>query len=124
MASSQRRAARAALLAELEAGRPWRQATAAVGLSVCRTTVYRLRKRAALDPETAISDGRHGHTHKLLPPIQEWIVAQCQADPHLPSYQLQATIIAQFGVRLSVCYLNRVRAALGLRSVRPKKTAR
>jgi transposase len=122
MNQQQRRAARATFLAELQAGRPWREATAVAGLALSRTSVYRLRKRAAHSPESALSDGRHGHVHKLHPPIRDWIVATCHADPHLPSHRLQAAIDATFSVTISIRYLNQVRAALGVRFVRPKKT--
>src|SRR5688500_14835612 len=117
MDRQQRRTARAMVLADLNAGRPWQEATARAGLALSRTSVYRLRKRAAVDPEAALADGRHGHVHKLDPPIRDWIVATCQADPQLPSHRLQTMLEATFSVTISIRYLNQVRATLGVRSV-------
>src|SRR5262245_58198204 len=65
MDAEARRAAKLRLIVGLRQGQPWRDAAAAAGLRIGRTTAYRLRQRAALEDEAALVDGRHGHPSKV-----------------------------------------------------------
>jgi transposase len=114
------RAARARLVEEMDDGASWEQAVATAGLLVSRATAYRIWLRAWREGPSAFEDARHGQRAKLHAPIQTWLVAYCQAAPHTPSYELQPLVQHHFGITLSVRHLNRVRAALGVRWVRPR----
>jgi len=118
-------AARARLVEEMDHGASWQEAVAAAGLLVSRATAYRIWLRAWREGPSSFEDARHGHPTKVLAPFQTWLVAYCQTAPHTPSHQLQPLVQHQFGITISVRHLNRVRAALGVRWVRPhspKKT--
>lgn len=114
------RAARARLVEEMDDGASWEEAVATAGLLVSRATAYRIWLRAWREGPSAFEDERHGHPAKLHAPIQTWLVAYCQAAPHTPSHELQPLVQHHFGITLSVRHLNRVRAALGVRWVRPR----
>lgn len=119
------RAAKARLVEAMDQGASWDDAAATAGLLVSRATAYRLWLRACCEGPTAFEDGRHGHGAKTCQPIRTWLVAYSQATPHTPSHELQILVQQHFGITISVRQLNRVRAALGVRWVRPpapKKT--
>jgi len=119
------RAAKARLVAAMDRGVGWDAAAAEAGLLVSRATAYRLWLRACCEGAVAFEDHRHGHIAKTPTPIRTWLVAQCQANPHTPSHQLQIRIQEHFDLTISVRHLNRLRAALGVSWMRPsppKKT--
>ena len=117
-----RRAAKGRLVAGMNAGLSWREAAAAASITTSEATAHRLRRRVRQDGDTALDDHRHGSAYKLPPAVRQWLVDYCQAHPHTPSYLLQTVLHEQFDVLISVGYLNQVRAALGVRSVRPTAT--
>ncbi len=119
IADADYRAAKATLVAYMDEGYSWQEAAANAGVVVSRATAYRLWLRAWRDGPSALDDGRHGHPSKLRDPIRHWLVEVCTAAPATPSQALQTTIQAQFGVIVSVRQINRVRVALGVRTVRP-----
>jgi transposase len=119
------RAAKARLVEAMDRGVAWEDAAAAAGLLVSRATAYRLWLRACCEGTAAFEDGRHGHPAKTCAAIRTWLVAHCHCAPHTPSHELQRLVQQHFGITISVRQLNRVRAALGVRTVRapaPKKT--
>jgi putative transposase len=113
MDAEARRAAKLRLIVGLRQGQPWRDAAAAAGVRIGRTTAYRLRQRAALEDEAALVDGRHGHPSKVREPVRAWLVEHCRAAPGTPSGAVQAALRERFRLTVSVSQLNRVRAALG-----------
>jgi len=122
MNRSPRRAARATCVALMQAGRSWQDAVTASGLPIGRSAAYALLQRVRQDGDAALEERRCGHAHKFQPQLQDWIVATCQADPHIPSHRLQARIATQFGLTVSISHLNAMRATRGVQYVRPKKT--
>ena len=114
-----RRVAKARLVAGMHAGLSWREAAAAAGITTSEATAHRLRRRVRLEGEAALDDHRHGYAYKLPPAVRQWLVDYCQAQPQTPSHVLQTVLREQFDILLSVGYLNQVRAALDIRSVRP-----
>lgn len=117
--------ARARLAEEMDHGASWQEAAATAGLLVSRATAYRIWLRAWREGPSSFEDARHGQRAKLSVPLQTWLVAYCQTAPHTPSHALIPLVQRHFGTTLSVRHLNRVRAALGVRWVRPpvpKKT--
>lgn len=119
------RTAKARLVEAMDRGAAWDEAAASAGLLISRATAYRIWLRACCEGPAAFDDLRHGHPSKTCPPIRDWLLAQCQAAPHTPSHEFQRRIQQLFGMTISVRQLNRVRAALGVRTVRPptpKKT--
>jgi transposase len=117
----QRRTAKAQLVAAMNQGQSWQKAVASVDLPISRATAYRWQRRLHLEGETALDDQRHGHVYKLREPLRRWLVTYCQQAPHTPSHQLQKVLRDQFNVDLSIGYLNEVRAACGVRYVRPRQ---
>jgi transposase len=115
----ERRAAKAQLVAGMQAGLSWRAAAAAAGITTSEATAFRLRRRFQQQGADAFDDHRHGYAYKLPPLVRQWLVASCQAHPHTPSHCLQTTLREQFDILISVGYLNQVRAALDIRYVRP-----
>ena len=108
----------------MQAGTSWQNAAEQAGLTTSRTAAYRLLKGFREHGQTALLDRRQGHPAKLKPDLQNWLVESCQAQPQLTSRQLQAQILAQFGLEVSVSRLNEVRANLGVsRQNRPAPTA-
>lgn len=102
------------LVTAMQAGTSWQNAAQLAGLITSRTTAYRLLKGFREHGQTALLDRRQGHPSKLKPDLQNWLVESCQAQPQLTSRQLQAQILAQFGLEVSVSRLNEVRANLGV----------
>jgi transposase len=115
----ERRAAKARLVAGMNAGLSWREAAAATGITTSEATAHRLRRRMRLEGEEALADHRHGYAYKLPPAVRQWLVDYCQAQPQTPSHVLQTVLRDQFDILISVGYLNQVRAALDIRYVRP-----
>ena len=115
----ERRAAKAHLVAALDAGMAWRAAAASVGVTTSEATAYRLRRRARLEGDAAFDDHRHGYAYKLPPAVRQWLAAYCQDHPHTPSHALQTLLRQLFDVLVSIGHLNAVRADLGVRYVRP-----
>ncbi len=115
----ERRAAKAQLVAGMLAGRSWREAAAAAGITTTEATAFRLRRRFQQQGADALDDHRHGYAYKLPPAVRHWLTAYCQAHPHTPSRILQTALREQFDVLISVGYLNQVRAALSVRYLPP-----
>lgn len=57
--------AKARLVTLMQAGYPWRQAAAAAGLQISRSTAYRLLQAVRTRGEKTLQDGRHGHPARL-----------------------------------------------------------
>jgi transposase len=95
------RAAKAAMIAAMDEGVPWQEL------------------RAWREGPTYLDDGRHGHPSKLREPVRQWLLETCTQAPTTPSHALQTTIADTFGVSVGVRQINRVRAALGVRTLRP-----
>lgn len=114
-----RRAAKARLVAGMQAGLSWREAAAAADITVNEDTAHRLRRRVRQEGDTALDDHRQGVPYKLPPTVRQWIVTYCQAHPHTTSRMLQPILREQWDVLVSLGYLNQVRAALGVGYVPP-----
>jgi transposase len=114
------RAAKAAMIAYMDQGYRWNEAAQLAGVVVSRATAYRLWLRSWREGPSCLDDARHGHPAKLRAPIRDWLVKVCTAAPATPSPALQTTMQEQFGITVSVRQINRVRAALGVRAVRPR----
>lgn len=115
----ERRAAKAQLVAGMNAGLAWKEAAAAAGITTSEVTAFRLRRRVQQQGADALEDHRHGYPYKLPPTVRQWLVAYCHRHPHTPSHALQIALREQFDVLISVGYLNQVRAVLDIRSVPP-----
>lgn len=123
MNSEERCAARATCVALMQAGHPWHEAVATASLPLRRSGAYALLQRVNTQGQIALTERRRGQFHTFTPQLRTWIQDTCQADPHIPSHRLQLQIAAQFGITVSISHLNAVRACLGVRYLRPKKTA-
>lgn len=119
LAREERRAAKARLVAGMNAGLSWSAAATAAGIITSEATAYRLRRRFQQEGAQAFDDHRHGSPYKLPPAVRQWLVTYCQAQPHTPSRILQTALREQCDVLISVGYLNQVRADLDIRCVRP-----
>jgi hypothetical protein len=65
MDKEQHRAAKARLVAQMQAGRSWQAAAATAGMQISQSTAYRLLQVVRIRGEAALQDGRHGHPSKL-----------------------------------------------------------
>jgi transposase len=119
MDHEQRRAAKARLIALMQAGQPWQTAAAQAGLQISQSNAYRLWGAFRQRGETALSDGRHGHPTKLRGEARAFLETSCREAPSTPSSSIQAALQERFDLRVSISQINRVRAALG-GSLRPK----
>jgi transposase len=115
----ERRAAKAQLVAGMEAGLAWREAATAANISISAATAYRLYSRVRREGTRALDDHRHGHTYKLSPAVRQWLVAYCHAHPSTPSRVLHTALREQHDTHISIAHLNRIRAELGVSYVRP-----
>jgi transposase len=112
----QRQAAKRQIVEHIKQGASVEETRTAAAVLMHRTTVYRLLRRTQTEGEAAFSDERHGHPVKLRGEVRTFLIVFCQASPSLPSPALQTALQDRFGLTISVSQLNRVRAALGLRS--------
>src|SRR6266446_7330037 len=90
MKAHAQRTARLQLIAKMLEGQPWQKAMTDAGLSIGRSTAYRL-VQLARDPERSerpFLDDRHGHPYKLTEPILRWIVDYCTQHPGVYSSQV------------------------------------
>ena len=115
MDSTQRRAAKAHLIAGMLRGQPWQEAAQEAGLQISQATAYRFLSRFRTEGATGLEDGRHGHASKLREPVRQWLTEYCRASPACTSRAVQAVLFERFDIRVSITHLNRVRAALGIR---------
>ena len=114
MTSDEQQIAKQQVLAAFERGCSVQTFLNTRAVPLHRATVYRLRQRFKTDPETALSDGRHGHASKLRGDVRAWLEAYCQAAPGCRSRTVQTALYERFAIRVSIAHLNRVRARLGL----------
>jgi transposase len=115
MTREQRHAAKLQLVTAMQAGQSWQDAAQAAGLIVSRSTAYSWRLRFEREGPAALQDGRHGHPRTLLGAAHHWLLDFCRAHPAAPSPAVQRALHAQWGITLSVNYLNRLRAHYHLR---------
>ena len=115
MTSEEQRVVKQQILAAFEHGCSVPDLLSTTAVPLHRATVYRLHQRFQTDPETALSDGRHGHPSKIRGDVRAWLEAYCQATPGCTSRTVQTALSERCGVRVSIAHLNRVRATLGLR---------
>jgi len=66
MDKEQYQMAKAHLVACMQQGQPWQQASASAGLRISQSNAYRLMKAVRQHGETALKDGRHGHGFRPL----------------------------------------------------------
>jgi len=109
------RAAKAQLVAQMQAGQSWHEAVTSVGLQTSRATAYRLLRRIRIEGTEVLNDQRHGHPTKLRQPVRDWLAAFCRAAPEATGRTVQTALFEQFGLQVSVSQINRLRAALGVR---------
>jgi transposase len=110
------RAAKARLVAEMQAGQPWHVAAATAGLQTSQSTAYRLCQVVRERGEMALQDGRHGHPVKLRGEARTFLEAYCRKAPHTPGSVIQTLLQERFDLSVSISQINRVRAALGISS--------
>ncbi len=118
------RAAKATMVSAMDQGYPWHEAASMAGVVVSRATAYRLWLRSWREGPSYLDDGRHGHPSKLRDPIRHWLLDTCTHAPSTPSPLLQTMLAHTFAITVSVRQINRVRASLGVPSLRlhpPKK---
>src|SRR5207302_7050473 len=100
MKAHAQREARLQLIANMLEGQPWQKAMTDAGLSIGRSTAYRLVQHVR-DPERSeqpFPDDRHGHPYKLTEPILRWMVEYCTQHPGVYSSQVNAVLGPRVGV--------------------------
>jgi transposase len=110
-----RLAAKAQMVAHMQAGQSWQEAATNAGLQTSRATAYRLLRRVRTEGAVALDDQRHGHPTKVRQPVRDWLARFCRAAPACTGRAVQAALLERFGLAVSVSQINRLRAALGVR---------
>jgi transposase len=108
------RAAKAQMVAGMQAGDAWREAAGQAGVQTSRTAAYRLLQRVRTEGAVALEDQRHGHPTKVREPARQWLVQFCRAAPEVAGRTVQAALQEQFHLEVSISQINRLRAALGV----------
>jgi transposase len=93
-------------------GCSWREAVQAAGVQMSRATAYRQRQRLLAGGEADWHDRRQGHATKVRGAVRTWLEGYYQHHPRASGKAVQALLEEQYGVRVSVTHLNRLRAAL------------
>ena len=122
-----RHAAKAQMVALMQAGQSWQEAAGQAGVQTSRTAAYRLLQRVRTEGAAALEDQRHGHPIKLRQPVRDWFAAFCRAAPEVAGRTVQAALQEQFHLEVSTSQINRLRAALGVSRPAPgagEKSAR
>jgi transposase len=122
-----RRAAKAQMIAGMQAGQSWQGAAGQAGVQTSRTAAYRLLQRVRTEGATALVDQRHGHPTKVREPVRQWLVQFCHVAPEVTGRTVQAALQEQFHLEVSISQINRLRAALGVSRPKPgvgKKSGR
>src|SRR5579859_8159082 len=89
-------AAKAHLVACMQQGQAWQRASAAAGLQISQSNVYRLWRAFRQHGEAALSDGRHGHPSKLRGAARVFLEERCQQAPQTPSPTIQMELRERF----------------------------
>lgn len=105
-------------------GHSWRDAVHAVGIQMSRATAYRLRQRLLARGDDALRDRRQGQPTKVCGAVRAWLEGYYQDHPTATGKTVQALLEEQYGVRVSVTHLNRLRATLTGATRRGGKSAR
>lgn len=108
-------AAKAHLVAQMQAGQSWHEAATSAGILISRASAYRLLRRVRIEGAVALEDQRHGHPTKLRQPVSDWLAAFCRAAPACTGRTVQTALLEQFGLEISISQINRLRAAQGVR---------
>ena len=81
MEAEQRSAAKEQMIALMQAGHRWQEASAQAGHQVSRSTAYRLQRQVRSRGKAAFEDGRHGHPAKLRTDERAWLETYCHTSP-------------------------------------------
>ena len=96
------------LLLRIEAGEPFDQVRADLGLSIKEEDVPKLQARYEAGGRTweALIDGRYGHPQKAHSALREWMYECKREDKSLTARELAEEIAEQFQVELSLGHIN------------------
>src|SRR5260370_39578977 len=108
-----RRAAKAQMIAGMQAGQSWQEAAGQAGVQTSRTAAYRLLQRVHAEGAAALEDQRHGHPTKAREPMRQWLAQLCRAAPEGAGRTVPPALLGRFGPTISGSQSNRLPAALG-----------
>jgi len=97
MEKEQQRVAKGRVVALMQAGHSWQEASTMAGVQISRSAAYRLLQKVRTQGEAGLQDGRHGHPAKLREPVQQWLKDYCHAAPGTPSHIVQQALANRFG---------------------------
>jgi transposase len=109
-----RRAAKAPMVAHMQAGQSWHEAATNEGLQTSRASAYRLLRRVRTEGVVALDDQRHGHPTNVRQPVRDWLATFCRAAPASTGCTVHAALLERFGLEVSVSQINRLRVVLGV----------
>jgi transposase len=113
MKDEQRSAAKKHMMELMQAGHHWQEAATRAGVQTSRSTAYRWWQAYRIHGGKTVQDGRHGHPAKAREPVLAWLESIDGQAPQTSSRVVQARLEEQFGCRISITHLNRLRAAHG-----------
>src|SRR5436309_14409587 len=99
MDKEQHRAAKARLVAQMQAGRSWQAAAATAGMQISQSTAYRPLQVVRIRGEAALQDGRPGHPSKLHREARTFLEAHCREAPQIRSSVPPAPPHERFALR-------------------------
>jgi transposase len=105
------------------AGKSHEEARALVDEPVSKRSVYRWLAWYRKNGDDGLKDNRGGVVWKVTDEIRDWLVDTIQETPGQSASQLQEDLQETFGIRVSISYINQLRAEAGLsRRASPKKS--
>ncbi len=113
MDMEEKQAAKKHMMELMQAGHHWQEAATGAGVQTSRSTAYRWWQAYRIHGEKTLQDGRHGHPAKAREPVLAWLESTDGQAPQTSSRVVQARLEEQFGCRISITHLNRLRAAHG-----------
>jgi transposase len=98
------------LLLRIEAGEPFDQVRADLGLNIEEEDLLKLQAKYEAGGRTweALIDGRYGHPQKAHSALREWMYERKREDKSLAARELAEEIAEQFQVKLSIGHINYV----------------
>lgn len=113
MDMEEKQAAKKHMMERMQAGHHWQEAATRAGVQTSRSTAYRWWQAYRIQGEKTVQDGRDGHPAKARDPVLAWLESTDGQAPQTSSRVVQVRLEEQFGCRISITHLTRLRAAHG-----------
>ena len=114
---------RKAVVDAVLAGKSHDEARSLVDVPVSDRSIYRWLEWYRENGDEGLQDNRHGVVWKVTDEIRDWLMDAIEETPSQSASRLQEDLQETFGIRVSISYINQLRAEAGLsRRSAPKKS--